>query len=108
MEVQGADPWNREELRAQDLAVCREEEEVGPERAPPLPKVVLRWKDEQDQARKQDFTSGYALKMIFGEAIEARIPGKIFLSLPDEGKSFVAGSFEAEIRKAPPPKPKAP
>src|SRR5205823_395031 len=39
--------------------------EVGPERAPPLPKVVLRWKDEQDQARKQDFTSGYALKVIF-------------------------------------------
>ena len=82
--------------------------EVGPERAPPLPKVVLRWKDEQDQPRKQDFTSGYALKVIFGEAIDARIPGKMFLSLPDEGKSFVAGNFEAEIRKAPPPKPKAP
>jgi len=82
--------------------------EVGPERPPPLPKVVLRWKDDQEQDRKQDFTSGYALKMIFGEAIDARIPGKIFLSLPDEGKSFVAGSFEAEILKAPPPKPKAP
>jgi len=82
--------------------------EVGPERPPPLPKVVLRWKDEQEQDRKQDFTSGYALKMIFGEAVDARIPGKIFLSLPDEGKSFVAGSFEAEILQAPPPKPKAP
>jgi len=33
------------------------------------------------------------------------MPGKIFLALPDEGKSFVAGTFEAEIRVAPPPKP---
>ena len=82
--------------------------EVGPDRAPPLPKVVLRWKDEQEQDRKQDFTSGYALKMVFGEAIDARIPGRIFLSLPDEARSFVAGSFEAEIRKPKPHQPKAP
>jgi hypothetical protein len=82
--------------------------EVGPDRPPPIPKVVLRWKDEQDQARKQDFTSGYALKMIFGEAVDARMSGRIFLSLPDEAKSFVAGSFDADIRKAPPPKPRHP
>jgi hypothetical protein len=82
--------------------------EVSPDRTPPLPKIVLRWKDEQDQYRKEDFTSGYALKMIFGDAVNARIPGKIFLALPDEGKSFVAGSFEAEIRKPPPPKPSHP
>jgi len=81
--------------------------QIGPERSPPIPKIVLRWKDEQDQTRKQDFTGGYALKIFFGEAINARMPGKLFLALPDEAKSFVAGTFEAEIRKAPPPKPRA-
>jgi len=80
--------------------------QIGPDRLLPIPKIVLRWKDEQDQNRKQDFTSGYALKMIFGEAINARMPGKLFLAFPDEAKSFVAGTFEAEIRKAPPPKPR--
>ena len=81
--------------------------QVGPDRLPPIPKIVLRWKDEQDQTRKQDFTSGYALKMIFGQPMDARMPGKLFLAFPDEAKSFVAGTFEAEIRKAPPPKPRA-
>jgi hypothetical protein len=79
---------------------------IGPERPPPIPKIVVRWKDEQDQNRKQDFTTGYALKMSFGEAVDARMPGKIFIALPDEAKTFVAGTFEAEIKKAPPPKPR--
>jgi len=82
--------------------------EVGPDRAPPLPRVVLRWKDEQEQARTRNFASGYALKMIFGEAANARMPGKIFLSLPDNEKSVVAGTFDAEISRAPPPTPRPP
>ena len=82
--------------------------EVSPERVPPLPKVILRWKDEQDQARARNFTSGYALKMIFGEAVNARMTGKIFLSLPDDERSVVAGTFDAEIRQPPPPKPRQP
>jgi hypothetical protein len=82
--------------------------EVSPDRVPPLPKVILRWKDEQEQARTRNFTSGYALKMIFGEAVNARMTGKIFLSLPDDERSVVAGTFDAEIRKAPAPKPPPP
>jgi hypothetical protein len=79
--------------------------EVAPDRSPPLPKVVLRWRDEQNEPRKQEFAGGYALKMIFGAAENSRIPGKIFLSLPDEGHSFLAGTFDADIRQPPPPKP---
>lgn len=78
--------------------------EVGPERPEPLPQITLRWKDDQEQARTRIFTSGYALKMIFGEAVDTRIPGKIFLSLPDEEKSVVAGTFDADIRKPSAPK----
>ena len=29
-----------------------------------------------------------------------RIPGRIYLCLPDEAKSFVAGTFDAEIKPA--------
>jgi len=80
--------------------------EVGPDRMPPLPQVILRWKDDQDRSRSRYFNSGYALKMIFGVAANARMPGKIFLSLPDDEKSVVAGTFDAEIRKPQPPKPR--
>jgi len=37
---------------------------------------------------------------------KGRMPGKIYLALPDDLKSFVAGTFNAEIRKPPAPKPK--
>ena len=81
--------------------------EVVQERAD-APKIVLRWRDEQDFDRTRNFTSGYALKVIFGLASNAHMPGKIFLSLPDDEKSVVAGTFDAEIRRAPPPKPHPP
>jgi len=81
--------------------------EVTAERAPPLPRVELRWKDDQQPA-KQNFNGGYALKVVFGDAAGGRMPGKLYICLPDEAKSFVAGTFDAEIRKPPAPKPRAP
>ncbi len=74
-------------------------------RIPPVPKVVLRWKDDQDQSRNQTIAGGYALKVFFGQTNNGRIPGKLYIALPDNDNSFVAGLFEAEIRKPPPPKP---
>jgi DNA-directed RNA polymerase subunit RPC12/RpoP len=82
--------------------------DISPERTPPLPRVVLRWKDEQEKAVNKNITSGYALKVVFGEAAAGRMPGKIYICLPDEDQSFVAGKFNAEIRKPNPPKPKQP
>lgn len=75
---------------------------------PRAPRVVLRWKDEQQQPASETFTRGYALKLAFGPATNSHISGQIYLCLPDESKSFVAGTFEAEIRKPPPPKPGQP
>jgi hypothetical protein len=69
---------------------------------------VLRWKDEQQKGVTRNINNGYALKVAFGDAANGHIPGKIYISLPDENKSFVAGTFNAEIRKAPPPKAKQP
>jgi hypothetical protein len=79
--------------------------EVMPDRAPPLPRVTLRWKDADGKPVTTNFQSGYALKVSFGQATNGRIAGKLYLALPDEARSFVAGSFDAEIRKPPPPKP---
>lgn len=71
---------------------------------PRPPRVVLRWKDEQQQPITENINSGYALKLTFGEAANGRMPGRIYLCLPDADKSFVAGTFDAEIRKPSPPK----
>jgi hypothetical protein len=82
--------------------------EIAPDRPPPVPKLILRWKDDQDKAVNKTFNEGYALKVVFGEAANGRIAGKIYVALPDDAKSFVAGTFNAEIKKAAPPKPKQP
>ena len=77
---------------------------VRPDRRPPLPEVVVRWKDEQKQPLTERLDSGYALQLTFGQAANGRIPGRIFIAVPDGSGSFAAGTFDAVIRK---PVPKA-
>jgi hypothetical protein len=64
----------------------------------------LRWKDDQDKGVSQNIGSGYALKVAFGPVVNKRITGKLYIALPDESKSFVTGTFDAEIRQPPAPK----
>jgi len=71
---------------------------IHPSRPPPAPRVILRWKNERSEGEQQDITSGYALKVSFDRAATGRISGKIFIALPDESKSVVAGTFDAEIK----------
>lgn len=82
--------------------------EIPADRQPPLPKVTLRWKDENSKAVTQPIQSGYALQIAFDNAENGRISGKLYLSTPDDPKSVIAGTFVAEIRKPPPPKAKIP
>jgi hypothetical protein len=84
--------------------------EIAPDRAPPVPRVEVRWREEgQDKAQKTSYNRSYALKLVFGTVANSRLPGRLYLCLPDDEKGFVAGTFDAEIRKPPPPpKPKAP
>lgn len=73
------------------------------------PRVTLRWKNEEQRAVTRNFASDYAMKLQFGGAANGRMPGKIYICLPDEEKSYVVGTFDAEIRQPSPPKtPKAP
>lgn len=72
------------------------------------PAVVLRWKGADQQAVTKKFTTGYALRLVFGQAAGGRMSGRLYIATPDDEQSFAAGTFDAEIRKPPPPKPKGP
>jgi hypothetical protein len=67
------------------------------------PRLILRWKDAQDQATTKEYRKGYAARVEFGTVSSNRLTGKIFIAMPDENKSYVAGTFSAEIRR---PQPK--
>jgi DNA-directed RNA polymerase subunit RPC12/RpoP len=64
--------------------------------------VMLRWKDG-DQQKKVNFTNEYAMRLEFEPLNGNRLPGKIYLCTPDAEKSYVAGTFRADVRR---PKPK--
>ncbi len=76
--------------------------EVIPGQAVRPPRVILRWKNQAGEARHEVFNGSYLLRLGFGKAANQRIPGKLYLALPDANQSFITGSFEAEIK--PPPK----
>ena len=58
------------------------------------PQIVKRWQPNARFAPVQkSFSSGYALQLELGQATNFWIPGKIYLSLPDKEKTFLAGQF---------------
>jgi hypothetical protein len=64
-----------------------------------LPQVVISWNEAGlDIPREQKFTDKYSLQLEFGAEKNGKLPGKIYLALPDEVKSGVAGTFEADIK----------
>jgi hypothetical protein len=67
------------------------------------PRVTLRWKNELLQEQTQNVREGYAMRVEFGAVEKQRITGKIYLCTPDNAASWVAGTFDAEIRV---PKPR--
>ncbi len=71
------------------------------------PRILMKWKSG-DQPITQTFTGGYSLRMEFATLTGNQLPGKIYLCLPDEPKSYVVGNFTAEIRRPPPPRPPGP
>jgi len=67
-------------------------------------RVTLSW-PEGGQVSRTEFNNGYALRLEFGALASNRIPGKIYFCAPDEMKSFVLGTFNAEIRRPRSPQP---
>jgi hypothetical protein len=63
------------------------------------PRLTVRSKGETNQPLNRTVREGYAMRIEFGAVQNGQLPGKIYLSLPDEEHSWVAGNFSAEIRK---------
>lgn len=70
------------------------------------PKLTLRSKPGTAPPMTVTLPPGYALRLEFGDVTNGRLSGSIYLSAPDENHSWLAGTFNAEIRRPPPPKPK--
>jgi hypothetical protein len=81
--------------------------EIAPDQTN-APRVGWRWKNDQQQPATQIISNGYLLKVAFGQATQGYLPGRIYICLPDADKSFAAGTFDAEIKKPPQPKPGPP
>lgn len=63
------------------------------------PHVHLQYRAEGENIPgTETFMKEYAMHLEFGKSANGKVPGKIYLCLPDEAKSFVAGSFTAEIK----------
>ncbi len=75
------------------------------------PHVYKKWKQPGKNLPDQtSYTSGYVMRLEFGTIEDGKLPGKIYICLPDAEQSFVAGTFKAELPKSsgdkPPAKPK--
>lgn len=61
-------------------------------------RVTLRW-ESAGQHEKESFKNGYAMRLELGALTNDSLPGKIYFCAPDNLKSYVMGTFTAEIRK---------
>ena len=74
--------------------------EVHPTDAPnKIPHVQLTWPEGVLEPTAL-VTHGYAMKLEFGQASNGTIPGKIYVCFPDDSKSWLAGTFDAQQPKA--------
>jgi tetratricopeptide (TPR) repeat protein len=63
------------------------------------PHIHMKWRDGDKKAPETKiFMKEYAMRLQFKEKENGALPGNIFLSLPDGSKSFVAGTFLAELK----------
>lgn len=65
-------------------------------------KITLRWK-ENGEVKKAYFQDSYVLRLDFGPLNKTRLPGKLYLCTPDDQRSYIMGTFDADAR---PPKAK--
>ena len=63
------------------------------------PHIHMKWKPENSKVPKTKiFTKEYSMRLNLGAIKNGKLPGKIYLCLPDEKKTVVAGSFTAIVK----------
>jgi len=61
--------------------------------------VTLRYVDADQRMVRENYTNGYALRIKFNSQNGNRISGNIYFCAPDDSKSYVMGTFRADIRR---------
>ena len=62
------------------------------------PHIHMQWKPKNKKVpQTKIFTADYAMRLEFGRIKDGKLPGKIYLSLPDKTESYVAGLFTADL-----------
>lgn len=76
--------------------------EIIDEENPPtktVPHVYVSWKpDAKSLPKTKSWTGDYVIRIKFGQIKNGRLPGEIYLCLPDLKQSFVAGTFNAILK----------
>ncbi len=63
---------------------------------PDRPPVLLAWTEAGRTARDLLYAPDYALKVEFDRPAGGKVPGRIYLCVADEARSYLAGSFALE------------
>jgi Tfp pilus assembly protein PilF len=63
------------------------------------PHIHIKWRAAGKDVPDTDmFMRDYAMRLEFGRTQNGKIPGKIYLSMPDKMQSYMAGTFMAEVK----------
>ncbi|MEE8299763.1 MAG: DUF898 family protein [Desulfatiglandales bacterium] len=64
-----------------------------------VPHIHMKWKEKNgDVPETEMFIKDYVMRLELGTREEGKLPGRIYLALPDTLKSFLAGKFDVEIK----------
>jgi DNA-directed RNA polymerase subunit RPC12/RpoP len=70
------------------------------------PQIQIAWTDA-GQPGSESHASGYYMKLKFDKAVKRKVSGQIYLCLPDDSHSYVAGTFQfirtAKVKRKQPP-----
>ncbi len=73
--------------------------EVPTEEPGSKPHIWMKWMEASGQSpQSKSYMDDYALRLEFGQVAGGKLPGKIYLCLPDPEKSFIRGTFEVNTR----------
>jgi hypothetical protein len=81
--------------------------EVTPQGGATVPVINFRLRAGDKGHQTVEFARDYALRLEFGQPAGGKLPGRIYLTLPDASKSVLAGTFTADVEPdyTKPPRP---
>ena len=77
--------------------VVKPDQDAGPT----FPQLQIDRIAPDQTVKRQGYANGYAITLEFGKRDKGKLPGRIYLCLPDETKSYIAGTFQADVQRGP-------